>query len=120
MGRFLAIDFGTTNTVLASRPAASGRVQVVGLPDLSRLQDGYPPVVPSLVYVRDGQSGQVTLGQAVVDEGLSQHGSQRLFRNFKRGILAEAAPVPRLIDGALWSEREAAERFLRQVFESLP
>ncbi len=120
MERLLAIDFGTTNTVVASRPTPSGDIALLSLPGLSHDQPGCPPVVPSRVYVHDGHTGRVALGQAVIDGNLAGHETGRLFRDFKRAIVSEAPAAPRLIDGTLWSERQAAERFLHQLFEHLP
>ncbi|NJL56779.1 Hsp70 family protein, partial [bacterium] len=44
----------------------------------------------------------------------------RLFRNFKRGVAANPAPEPRMIDGVPWSDSEAARHFLTTLIDSLP
>lgn len=56
----LAIDFGTTNTVIARWNV--GIPEIVNVPDLSVNSDTLPALVPSLVYVHQGQ---VIVGQAV-------------------------------------------------------
>lgn len=113
----LAIDFGTTNTVIARWDDG---VKIMSLPGLSASPDGIQSLVPSLVYVRNGQTGDVTIGQAVREQQLDGQRDNRLFRNFKRGIVSLPAPEPRDIDGMLWADRDAGEKFLRTLLNSLP
>jgi molecular chaperone DnaK (HSP70) len=95
MGHKLAIDFGTTNSVIARWDEDKRTAEVLSIPGLSALNlEGVPPIVPSLVYVHDGRSAQVTLGQAVRDQELDLQKTNRLFRNFKRGVVATPAPEP--------------------------
>ncbi len=82
--------------------------------------DQRPPLVPSLVYVHDGQARRVSIGQAVLDAALDQQKDNRLFRNFKRGIVASHGPPPRLIDGQSWQDRDAGYSFLRGLVATLP
>jgi molecular chaperone DnaK (HSP70) len=121
MGHKLAIDFGTTNSVIARWDDAQHATEVVAIPGLSASNlEGVPPIVPSLVYVHDGQNAQVTLGQIVRDQELDLQKTNRLFRNFKRGVVATPAPEPRLIDGTLWADRDAGQHFLRGLIDTLP
>src|SRR6266545_4024851 len=102
MGYKFAIDFGTTNTVVARWNEEENRPEVVSIPGMSLSdEDGRPPLVPSLLYVNDGKTGAVTQGQSVLDQKLNQQQNNRLFRNFKRGIVAAPAPEPREIDGTM-------------------
>ena len=41
------------------------------------------------------------------DADLVRRKDNRLFRNFKRGIVASPSPDARLIDGALWTDHDA-------------
>ena len=121
MGQKIAIDFGTTNSVVACWNETARFAEVISLPGLSAHNlEGVPPLVPSLLYVRDGHSAQITLGQTVRDQELDLQKNNRLFRNFKRGVVATPAPEPRLIDGQLWADRDAGEYFLRHLLEALP
>jgi molecular chaperone DnaK (HSP70) len=121
MGHKLAIDFGTTNSVVARWNEDSHVTEVVSLPGLSALNlEGVPPIVPSLVYVHDAETGHITMGQAVRDQELDLQKTNRLFRNFKRGVVATPAPEPRFIDGKLWGDRDAGEHFMRQLLDGLP
>ena len=121
MGYKLSIDFGTTNTVLACWNEAQASPEVVSLPGLCvEASSQQPPLAPSLVYVRDGQSGEVTIGQTVIEQGLTLQKGQRLFRNFKRGIVAMPAPDPREIDGAWWTDRLAGCAFIQRLIAAMP
>ncbi len=121
MGHKLAIDFGTTNSVVARWHEENRTAEVIAIPGLSALNlEGVPPIVPSLVYVNNGQTAQITLGQVVRDQELDLQKTNRLFRNFKRGVAVTPAPGPRLIDGTLWADRDAGEHFLRGLIATLP
>ena len=129
MGDKLAIDFGTTNTVAAVWNEATSSAEIVGLPGLSLTpqpciqpagQATQPPLVPSLLYVQNGETGEIVVGQAVRERGLDRQRNNRLFRNFKRGIVAAPPPDPREIDGRLWSDRVAGQTFLHCLIEAMP
>jgi molecular chaperone DnaK (HSP70) len=44
----------------------------------------------------------------------------RLFRNFKRGIVTTPAPEPRDIDGQLWADQDAGQAFIDQLIRAMP
>ncbi|MBN2305680.1 MAG: Hsp70 family protein [Anaerolineae bacterium] len=125
----VAIDFGTTNSVIArwrgddsagTTTDASDASDVLTLPGLSQPDD--PPLIPSLLYVQNGQDrqhAQTVGGQAVRENGLDRRGDNRLFRNFKRGLVAAPAPPPRLIDGQPWADRDAGGFFLRHLLDGV-
>ena len=117
----LAIDFGTTNSVLAAWDAQAGVARLLEIPALSQdTASGRPPLIPSLLYVQDGQRGQVILGQAVRSQGLDRRRDQRLFRNFKRGMLVAEGKEPRLVDSAPWSDYDAGLHFLKGLLQAQP
>ena len=121
MNHKVALDFGTTNSVITRWNDDTHTAEVVNLPDIS--VNGiaeYPPLIPSLLYVQNGQTGDVVVGQVVNDRGLNRQKNNRLFRNFKRGIATSAAPKPRAIDGALWTDRDAGRCFIRHLVDLLP
>lgn len=120
MGYKFSIDFGTTNTVVARWNETASAAEIVALPGLHALDGSRPPLVPSLLYVRDGHTGAVALGQQVRDANLDQQKDNRLFRNFKRGIVTALAPDPREIDGAAWADRDAGRSFIRRLIAALP
>jgi molecular chaperone DnaK (HSP70) len=121
MGHKLAIDFGTTNSVVARWDDQTSATEVLAIPHLSVCQqDGRRPLIPSLLYVQDGRSGRVTVGQAVLDQGLERQRANRLFRNFKRGITAGPVLEPRIIDGTPWTDQDAGRCFLRELIQAVP
>lgn len=121
MGQKLAIDFGTTNSVIAQWDDKRSSTRIVALEQLSdsSLKER-PPIIPSLLYVKNLANQSVVLGQAVRDEGLDRQQNNRLFRNFKRGIVALPAPPPRMIDSREFSHRDAGTVFVQQLIAALP
>jgi molecular chaperone DnaK (HSP70) len=112
----VAIDFGTTNTVVAVWREAIGAPETLSLPGLSApAGDDSPPLVPSLLYVLDGQTGEVIAGQAVRDGGHDVRGDARFFASFKRSIAAASRPLARELDGMAWDEAAAGRAFLSVV-----
>src|SRR5687767_15151625 len=71
--------------------------------------------MPSLAYVRNGESPEVAVGHKVRAEGLDVHSDPRYFSSFKRGIAASTRPLARQIDGKEWDESSAGEVFLSAV-----
>lgn len=113
----LAIDFGTSNTVVCRWNVATQSAEIVPLPDVAQRPPG-PAVVPSLVYVEDAQRPQVLIGQGIRDRGLDQS-PDRCFKNFKRGIgTAIQGFIPDL-DGCTVSFEQVGEWFLTQIIEQL-
>ncbi|MFN8421472.1 MAG: Hsp70 family protein [Anaerolineae bacterium] len=121
MGYKLAIDFGTTNTVVAHWNEQNHAPEVVALSELSQsVSDANLPLIPSLVYVQNGVTGEVTIGDKVRLLELDRQRDNRLFRNFKRGIVTSPSPEPRQIDGAMWGDREVGQSFMRRLLDALP
>jgi molecular chaperone DnaK (HSP70) len=117
--RKLAVDFGTTNTVIAVWREAISAPETIRLPGLSALAaDSALPLIPSLLYVRDGAINEVVAGQAVRAEGYDVQGDERYFASFKRGIAARSRPLARVLDGVEWDDSRAGEAFLKAVLEA--
>jgi molecular chaperone DnaK (HSP70) len=115
----IAIDFGTSNTVIARWNAAKEEPETVSIPGLSVQQSLNPPLIPSLVYVQNATQGNVLVGQAVRDRGLDLVGEQRFFRSFKRGIGADIQGFLPELDGQTVTFEQVGEWFLRSVIEQL-
>jgi molecular chaperone DnaK (HSP70) len=117
----IAIDFGTTNTVIARWDESQESAELLTIPHLSiPPETTRPPLIPSLLYIHEGRSPHLAVGQTVIDQNLLRRRDNRLFRNFKRGIVAAITAEPRQIDDTPWSDREAGRAFLRQLLQSLP
>ena len=67
-----------------------------------------------------GKTRTITCGQKVRDNGLDSKRDNRLFRNFKRGIVASPAPEPRTIDDTEWADRDAGRAFIQAMIQAMP
>ena len=114
-----AIDFGTSNTVITRWNSVTQQPETLTLPGFSLKMAQNPPLVPSLLYVEDGSSGKVVVGQTVRDRGFDLSGDRRLFRNFKRGIGAEIQGFLPELDGATISFEQAGTWFLTTLLQQL-
>jgi molecular chaperone DnaK (HSP70) len=120
MGHKIAIDFGTTNSVISHWDERRSAAEIVSLPHISDTHPERPSVVPSLVYLHDAAAPHVSIGQQVREGGFDAQRDNRLFRNFKRGIVTTPAPPPRDIDGHAIDDRAVGRIFLNHLFEVLP
>jgi molecular chaperone DnaK (HSP70) len=114
MSNLVAIDFGTTNSVAAQWE--DNHAILLTLPNLSQA-DADLPLVPSIVYV--GQTGLV-MGEQVRQHHLHEQTDNRLFRNFKRGLVNMPPPPTRTLDGRAWQFQEVAAEFLREFLRHIP
>jgi molecular chaperone DnaK (HSP70) len=115
----IAIDFGTSNTVVARWNSATQQPETLSLPNLSLSLGPNPPLVPSLIYVEDAAQDNVVVGQQVRDRGLDLGQNPRFFRNFKRGIGTSIQGFLPELDGRVLQFEQIGEYFLRQIFQSL-
>jgi molecular chaperone DnaK (HSP70) len=114
-----AIDFGTSNTVIARWSEAKQQAETIKLPELSQLSGDLPPLIPSLMYVEDANAGKVLAGQQVYDRGLDIGQNPRFFRNFKRGIGAKIQGFLPELDGQNISFERVGEWFLQSLLNRL-
>jgi molecular chaperone DnaK (HSP70) len=78
-----------------------------------------PPLIPSLLYVEDGVSGRVAIGQDVRDRGLDLTTNPRFFRNFKRGIGTDIQGFLPELDGRTITFEQVGQWFLTQIIQQL-
>ncbi len=122
-GSRIAIDFGTTNTVVAEWNESTGSAQTVVLRGLSAPSRGLQPAsIPSLVYFYDGHRDDVRIGYAVRQQGLDNpygEAAQWLFANFKEALVGKRPHPPlRLRDGEV-TAGQAAEIFLDRIVSAI-
>ncbi|MEG5135454.1 MULTISPECIES: Hsp70 family protein [unclassified Microcoleus] len=115
----IAIDFGTSNTVVARWNQAIQQPETLKLPGLSAISAQNPPLIPSLLYVEDAAQNKVILGQQVRDKGLDLSGDSRFFRNFKRGIGTSVQGFVPEIDGQIVDFERVGEWYLSQIVNSI-
>ena len=105
-GGTLAIDLGSTTTVVAYQGATSTPADLLNLPAIcSRAGE-----IPSLVWEA---SQQPLIGRQVLESGLNDSIDSRLHRDFKGRIGQADAPEQ---DAARW----AGEQLLQQIWSRLP
>ncbi|PSB50931.1 molecular chaperone DnaK [filamentous cyanobacterium Phorm 6] len=115
----IAIDFGTSNTVIARWNPAASQPETLKLPGLSAISAQNPPLIPSLLYVEDAAQSKVIVGQQVRDKGLDLSGDSRFFRNFKRGIGTSVQGFVPEIDGQIVNFERVGEWYLSQIVSSI-
>ncbi|MEG4490776.1 Hsp70 family protein [Microcoleus sp. D3_18_C4] len=115
----IAIDFGTSNTVVARWNQVLQQPETLKLPGLSAISAQNPPLIPSLLYVEDAAQSKVILGQQVRDKGLDLSGDSRFFRNFKRGIGTSVQGFVPELDEQLITFEQVGEWYLSQIVNSI-
>ena len=105
-GGTLAIDLGSTTTVVAYQGSASATAELLNLPAIcSRAGE-----IPSLVW---NATQRPLIGRQVLDSGLNDSSDIRLHRDFKGRIGQGDAPDQ---EAARW----AGEQLLQQIWSRLP
>lgn len=115
----IAIDFGTSNTVMARWNRATQQPETLTLPGISWKTAENPPLIPSLLYVEDASQGQVIVGQPVRDRGLDLSNDPRFFRNFKRGIGSNIQGFLPELDNQVIRFEQVGEWFLQHIIQQL-
>ncbi|MCU0543690.1 MAG: Hsp70 family protein [Oscillatoriaceae cyanobacterium Prado104] len=121
----VAIDFGTSNTVVCILNPDTQTPETLRLGEISRIFKTKQsnenlreiPVVPTLVFVKDG--GDLVLGEKVRSQRLGQSQPDRFFKAFKRDLAADFQPPPRNLDGTTYSPESVAEQFVKTIFQQL-
>lgn len=114
MGRSgtLAIDLGSTTTVVAFQAEAGGPLELVEVPPFSC---GNPSVVPSLLWLEVAETSQPLIGRQVLESGLATRQTPQLCRDFKRRIGASAEGPQAVI-----TPEQAGTLLLHQLWSHLP
>lgn len=115
----IAIDLGTSNTVVTRWNAATQQPETLSLSPLSQQLGNNPPLIPSLIYVKDAANAAVHIGQQVRDLGLDTAGDRRFFRNFKRGIGTPIQGFLPELDGHTLTFEKIGQWYLNTVIQSL-
>mgnify|MGYP006268926647 CR=1 FL=1 len=116
----VAIDFGTSNTVVADIDPVTKKPRTLKFGQISRCFEtpgGQVNVVPTLVFV--AESGQVILGEQVRSQRLGFSQPQRLFHSFKRDLAADYRPPAREINGQIYHAEYISELFIQEIWQQL-
>jgi molecular chaperone DnaK (HSP70) len=112
----IAIDFGSSNTVIARWNIATNQPETLNFAKLNR-PSPLNALVPSLVYVQNAQTEIVEIGQRVIDLGRDRP-QPRLFSQIKRRLLANVRYVPKLDDVKVTPEW-IGNQFLRELLTEM-
>jgi molecular chaperone DnaK (HSP70) len=115
----IAIDFGTSNTVITRWNPATDSAETISIPGLTTSDRLLPPLIPSLVYLQNAQQPELFLGQQVLDRGLDIQSDRRFFRGFKRGVGAEIRGFVPDLDGEKITADRVGELFLTGIMAEL-
>ncbi len=115
----IAVDFGTSNTVVARWNAATEEPETLPLQGLSVNLGDDPPLVPSLVYVDQPQTTGIIIGQAVRDRGLDITSDPRFFQNFKRGIGSSFQGFLPEVEGQSLTFEQVGQWFLETILDKV-
>ncbi len=116
----IAIDFGTSNTVVCTQDPVTLEPRTLKFDKLSRRFEtaaGQVNVVPSLVFVQG--ANQLVLGEQVRSQRLGFAQPERLFQAFKRDLVAEYRPPARQLDGQTYTAESISELFIKQIWQQL-
>lgn len=116
----IAIDFGTSNTVVTRWNPVTQQAETLALPGFSFRSSQNPPLIPSLIYVEDAAASQVVTGQQVRDRGLDLGTDPRFFRNFKRGIGSAVQGFLPELDGQIVTFEQVGQWFLTEIIQAIP
>ncbi|MFZ9318063.1 MAG: Hsp70 family protein [Vulcanococcus sp.] len=113
MAGTLAIDLGSSTTVVAHLEAGGSTAALLPVPPFST---GEPAVIPSLIWLQTSESEHALIGRQVLEAGLLEQGGPQLQRDFKRRIGA-----PEKLDPAsLLSPEQSGRLLLQKIWSHLP
>jgi len=121
----IAIDFGTSNTVVSILEADTKLPKTLRFYPISRLikisnhQDNLTeiPLIPSLAFVQN--QDQIIIGEKVRSQRLGLSQPHRLFKAFKRELSADFQAPPRQIDQQQYTAEIISEAFITQIWHNL-
>jgi molecular chaperone DnaK (HSP70) len=116
----IAIDFGTSNTLVCTSDPLTQTPRTLRFDSISRQFETVTgksvTAVPTLVYVAtDG----LVLGEQVRSQRFGFVQPERYFHAFKRDLVADFQAPPRLLDGQTCTPQWIAEQFLRQIWQQV-
>ena len=114
MAGTLAIDLGSTTTVVAYQGADGTAPRLLELPPYSTAD---PAVIPSLLWLQSRDAPQPLIGRQVLEAGLLERGGPQLQRDFKRLI---GAPTGSTCGAGLISPEESGRLLLARIWRQLP
>ncbi len=119
MNKRIAIDFGTTNTVVAKWNPVTNSPETIKFDEISIKHGEMPPIIPSLLYIEDEELTQFIIGQQVRDKGLDNIYSDRFFSGFKKRISEKYESLPKKIGEHTFENKYVCELYLKRILEQV-
>jgi len=117
----IAIDFGTSNTVVCEQDPVTGQPrsprQFAQISRAYETTQGQVQVVPSLLAVQGPH--RILIGDPVRRDQIHLSQPERTFQGFKRDLAADFQSPPRQIDGEAYDAHRVAELFLTQIWQQV-
>lgn len=116
----IAIDFGTSNTIVADLDPVTQNPRTLRFNQISRTYEtvgGKVSVVPTLVFVQG--ENRLAFGEQVRSQRLGFAQPERLFKAFKRDLAADYQPPARFFDGNSYSAELVSELFIKEIWQQL-
>jgi molecular chaperone DnaK (HSP70) len=121
----IAIDFGTSNTIVSILEADTEKPKNLRFPHISRSyrlrnkkgKIWQIPVIPSLVFINE--NGDLIIGEKVRSLRLGTLKPERFFKNFKRDLAADFQPPTRNINGKNYDVELVSELFIKSIWKYL-
>lgn len=117
----IAIDFGTSNTVVCILDPVTQAPQTLAFAEISRqfttANGKTVTVVPTQVYV--AEEGRLVIGEQVRSQRLGYMQPDRYFHAFKRDLVADFQPPARILDGQEYTPDFVAEQFLQTIWQQV-
>jgi molecular chaperone DnaK (HSP70) len=116
----VAIDFGTSNTIVAIADPITKEPKTLRFAHMSRSFNTVGDVVyvvPTLVYIKGKE--EFIIGEQVRAERLGQKVPQRFFSGFKRDLAAAYRAPSRIVDHEPYDTETIAEVFLKTLWQRL-
>ena len=116
----VAIDFGTSNTIVATLDPLTQTPRTIRFNNISRrFKENEVYTVPTLVFVED--SGNLIFGEEVRTKrlGLDKANKEKRFQSFKRLLVADYQPPARKIGENIYDAKSISESFIAKLWEEL-
>ena len=109
----LAIDLGSSTTVVAFQRSDQAEIELLELPSITH----EPGSVPSLIWAEHAGDGAVLVGRQVLEGGLNERDAPQLHRDFKRqiGQAATADSSKRRLN-----PEQAGAQLLMEIWKRMP
>lgn len=119
MTQKIAIDFGTTNTIVSRWNNATNQAETLSFPKICLQANFSPTLIPSILYIENEHVPKVLIGEEIKSKGYSSIKSNRFFRGFKRSLASTYKIFPTTIGNKTFETQEIGKLFLNTIIEHI-